>query len=180
MERNKYIAAIVLGFLAILAIGVVSIKLFRAKRSTAPEHEAMLSVVAPTPTPTASPRATNSELLLEVPRVTDTAPLDSAAVPEAVVKYMGQERAGVVVQSVTFEGGRTGVKVERDLSIGITALNDLLRAGVTEDRTLLAYKTSPRFSEFAFRSVNPAGRVVVNLTQKSETVTTFSAYLIFE
>lgn len=178
MERNKYILGIVLGFVVIIGLGLVSIKLFRAKRSVAPEQEAAMSM--PTATPSAVPTSSNETAAYSVPEVASSKSVDSASLPAPLRSLVGDAQNGVQVMSVEFKGGQTGLQFTREAPVAYAAMTKTFKEAVLRDRSLLAYRIGAEESTFAFRSTNPPARVVVTAKEKTATTTSLTGYIIFE
>lgn len=178
MERNKYIVAIVVGFLVILGLGIISIKLFRAKRSTAPEHDAM---VVTTPTPSVVQQDSGVEATAYiVPEIISRMNAQATILPVSLQAFVGEAQNDVQVMSIEFAGGETGLQFTREVPILYDTITETFKEVVVRDRSLLAYRIGAVESTFAFRSMDPRGRVVITVTKQTVSATALTGYIIFE
>lgn len=177
MERNKYIAAIVLGFLAILAIGVVSIKLFRAKRSTAPEHDAMVTI---TPTPSASPTAVSMRDAFVIPSVVSEAAAESANVPTEVKTFFATDAQVARAIPVSYADGRSGVRVQNDISLSLSFINQAVKKQGASGEGGLYYQIGAEETQISFPLKSVKGKAVLTLTSVGVDKTRLVGYLIYE
>lgn len=110
-QKTKYILSIILGFVLVFAIGIGSIKLFRAKRSTAPEAD--LSS-AQNNVPTKSSTNTVPKDVSSFPAEENVASISFANLPADVQEFFPTGSAGLVIYSIKYVDGRSGYRIERD------------------------------------------------------------------
>ena len=177
MNKNKYIVGIVLGFVVIVGLGLVSTRLFRAKKSVAPNEQEQAAALQNTPAPTGT---SSAEAQFVMPRVTSTETITTGELPAAVTTFFGETKVEGKVAKVVFEGGKTGYAFQREIPSSLATINTSLRSRLVENKSLLSYRLGDATSMFAFKTEKPAGRVVVTLVQKDAALTNFSGFLILE
>ena len=108
--RIKYLLSVVVGFLTILAIGIISVVMFRAKRSIAPEQQSV-------PVQDVQPL---KPLLIPAEKATGVGALED--LPEFVRSTIRPADGGIKVYSVEFVNGQRGFRVEQDTSLALNVL----------------------------------------------------------
>jgi hypothetical protein len=182
-SKIKYILSLIAAFLSLIMLGVVSIVLFRAKRTVAPEvapgRQGVQAKPVTTQKPDAKPANKDSALQQQVTELRKQqfgVPSESSSVigtlgglPEplsrALIRYLSAPRVFVVV----YETGQKGYRLEEDSAVSFADTRQAWQDGLLKDRLLLSTKNSP--TEMLLSAQVEKYRFVITLSKLTEHTT---------
>lgn len=147
-QQVKYILSIVLGFILVFAIGIAGIKLFKAKRSTAPEADG----AAVTNTQPGQPKALTpiqkqvQELRTEqfsLPAEVSSADLAFADLPPVLQSAFKKYAASATVYGVTYDQDKIGFRLEQDVALPMNKLAQQWQDQLVASKQFVSSKNDP-------------------------------------
>lgn len=158
-QKTKYILSIVAGFILVFAIGISAIKIFKAKRSTAPEAD----VTAITNTQPGQPKALTpiqkqvQQLRTEqfgLPTEVGSADLVFADLPAVLQAVFKNYAASATVYGVTYAQGRIGFRLEQDVAMPMDKLTQQWQDQLIASKQFLSSKNDPTEIAYAAKIEN--------------------------
>lgn len=170
-QKTKYILSIILGFVLVFAIGIGSIKLFKAKRSKAPEDGVISNGSA---IPGVSDEVKKRDLEakqagdFDVPAEQGSSQIDFTTLP-ADIQLLLKTPENANVYSVVYIDGSKGYRIEQDSANGLQKLTVDWRTILQTHKYLVSGKSS---TEQTFYSAKVGTwKVVVVLSKLTNTST---------
>ncbi len=158
-QQIKYILSTILGFILVFGIGISAIKIFKAKRSTAPEAD----VAAITNTQQSQPKVMTpvqkqvQELRTEqfsLPTEVSSADLVFADLPGVLQTAFKRYAAGARVYGVAYAEGKVGFRLEQDVALPMDKLAQQWQDYLIASKQFLSSKNDPTEIMYAAKIEN--------------------------
>ncbi len=164
---KKYVVYIVLGFIVILLLGIATEKVFKPKRTHAPEVEQADSQLnVPTKKTDSNKQADTSRLAdwQIMPSEVSAESAEVESIPAAAKALIVEKLSPTAkVFSVAFAGGGTGYRVEQTTAKSLPDAQSSWKAFVMEDHSVWHFQTTLEKSLYEFEK--DGYKVLVTLTK---------------
>ncbi len=158
-QKTKYILSIIVGFVLVFAIGISAIKIFRAKRSTAPEADvSAITNVQPVQSKVLTPvQKQVQELRAEqfsLPAEVRSADLVFADLPPVLQTAFKKHAASATVYGVTYAQDKIGFRLEQDVAMPMDKLAQQWQDQLMASKQFLSSKNDPTEIVYAAKIEN--------------------------